>query len=215
MCDAVAWSIGRHRIVCGDSANKESVDLALAGDDFDILVYDPPFEKTHLYSSLPRRRIGKKLVLFWDSKRFAPAVTAAISAGWQPYAEMIWDTVTSWLIKDYPLIQHRTCGLFGDTITWHRDADKLACGKHLTSVYRSPNSQCKDSAYQKPAEWFASLFAGIGGRVVLDMFGGSGTTLIACERLGISARVIEIDRAQCEQMIARIERLTGQRATLL
>lgn len=213
MRNAVVWKIGNHVIVCGDSTNNDVVSLALGNNDADIIVFDPPFEKTSLYTAIPKKQISTKLLVFWDSKRFASAITSAVALGWKPYAEFIWDTVTGWLIKDYPLIQHRTCGVFGDSIHWNREADKvISTGKHFTSVFRYPNSQCTDSAYQKPVEWFSSMFAGLNGKIVLDMFGGSGVTLIACQRLGISARVIEIDRTLCEQMIIRIEKLTGLKA---
>jgi DNA modification methylase len=53
------------------------------------------------------------------------------------------------------------------------------------------------------------------GQVVLDVFGGSGTTLIAAEKTGRCARLVEIDPIYCDVIIQRWERLTGKRATLL
>ena len=52
------------------------------------------------------------------------------------------------------------------------------------------------------------------GEVVLDCFGGSGSTLIAAERTGRSARIIEIDPLYCDTIVKRWEKLTGKRATL-
>jgi DNA modification methylase len=51
------------------------------------------------------------------------------------------------------------------------------------------------------------------GDIVLDTFGGSGTTLIACERTGRKARLIELDPAYCDQIVRRWQKLTGQTAT--
>jgi DNA modification methylase len=50
---------------------------------------------------------------------------------------------------------------------------------------------------------------------VLDPFGGSGTTLIAAEKTGRSARLIEYDPAYCDTILRRFERVTGKRALLL
>jgi DNA modification methylase len=53
------------------------------------------------------------------------------------------------------------------------------------------------------------------GNVVLDPFGGSGTTLIAAEKTGRSARLIEYDPAYCDTIVRRFERVTGKQAILL
>ena len=53
------------------------------------------------------------------------------------------------------------------------------------------------------------------GEIILDTFGGSGTTIIACEQLGRKARLMEIDQHYCDIIIARWEKLTGQKANLL
>jgi DNA modification methylase len=50
--------------------------------------------------------------------------------------------------------------------------------------------------------------------IVLDPFGGSGSTLIACEKTGRQARLIELDPKYCDVIVRRYEAYTGQRATL-
>ena len=51
------------------------------------------------------------------------------------------------------------------------------------------------------------------GQIVLDCFGGSGSTLIAAEKTGRSARMIEFDPLYCDTIVRRWEQLTGKRAT--
>ena len=50
--------------------------------------------------------------------------------------------------------------------------------------------------------------------IVLDPFGGSGTTLIAAEKTGRQARLVEFDPAYCDQMLHRFEQITGKQARL-
>lgn len=61
----------------------------------------------------------------------------------------------------------------------------------------------------------ALLNSSQGNDIVLDLFGGSGTTLIACEQLGRQARLMEIDPHYCDVIITRWETLTGKQARLL
>jgi site-specific DNA-methyltransferase (adenine-specific) len=53
------------------------------------------------------------------------------------------------------------------------------------------------------------------GDIILDSFGGSGTTIVACEQIGRKARLMELDPHYCDVIIARWEKLTGQKAEKL
>lgn len=68
----------------------------------------------------------------------------------------------------------------------------------------------------KPVPLFARLIRNSSrrGDAVLDLFGGSGTTAVACEQMGRDAFLMELDPAYCDVIVARWERLTGGRATL-
>ena len=52
------------------------------------------------------------------------------------------------------------------------------------------------------------------GAVVVDLFGGSGSTLIACENTGRAARLMELDPRYCDVIVTRWQNFTGKRATL-
>jgi DNA modification methylase len=68
----------------------------------------------------------------------------------------------------------------------------------------------------KPVKLIAHLIRNSSrrGEAVLDLFGGSGTTAIACEQMGRDAYLMELDPAYCDVIIERWERLTGKQATL-
>ena len=69
----------------------------------------------------------------------------------------------------------------------------------------------------KPVRLFGRLIRNSSkqGEIILDTFGGSGTTIVACEQLGRKARLMELDPHYCDVIIARWEKLTGQKAVKL
>ena len=69
----------------------------------------------------------------------------------------------------------------------------------------------------KPVELLEKLICNSSmlGETVLDLFGGSGSTLIACEKAGRKCRMMEIDPSYCDVIVTRWERMTGRKAKLL
>ena len=86
------------------------------------------------------------------------------------------------------------------------------------SVIRCPKPQkSADHPTMKPVRLFGYQIANSSrpGEIILDTFGGSGTTIIASEQLGRKARLMELDPHYCDVIIARWEKLTGQKAVKL
>ena len=74
-----------------------------------------------------------------------------------------------------------------------------------------------DHPTMKPVRLFGYQMANssLPGNIILDTFGGSGTTMIAAEQLGRKARLMELDPHYCDVIIARWEKLTGEKAVKL
>ena len=88
--------------------------------------------------------------------------------------------------------------------------------KTPTTVIDCPKPQkSADHPTMKPVRLFGYQIANSSrpGNIILDTFGGSGTTIIACEQLGRKARLMELDPHYCDVIIARWEKLTGNKAT--
>ena len=233
------WVMGDHRLVCGDSTSIDAVELLMAGQYYDILIFDPPYEVEELYklAMLPSEP-EKKLIIFWDFKRFAVASYAALNAGWIPQYELIWDNVTSWYTPNRPLARHKSAGVFGNDPKWNFDAAIIRDGKrreaktvknsrgscnykpldgavHLRTIESFPTTQeSSEHAHSKPIAWIEAIFNGVGGLIYLDLFGGSGSTLIACQKTGRKARLMEIDPRYCDVIIKRWQDFTGKNAVL-
>jgi DNA modification methylase len=83
-----------------------------------------------------------------------------------------------------------------------RGEERAECGDHATP---KPLALCARGIKTSSRE----------GEIVLDVFGGSGSTMIACEQLGRKCRMMELDPHYCTVIIARWEKLTGQKAIKL
>ena len=92
------------------------------------------------------------------------------------------------------------------TTVWHfnrtKGEERAECGDHATP---KPLALCARGIKTSSRE----------GEIVLDVFGGSGSTMIACEQLGRKARLMELDPHYCDVIISRWEKFTGQKAKLL
>jgi len=232
------WIMGRHRLMCGDATSIDAVTLLLAGNEWDCLVFDPPYEIEELYSTamLPQKQ-GAKLILFWDFKRFAIASKTAMDFKWNPLYELIWDNVTSWYTPNRPLARHKACGIFGDDPKWNFDQAIIRDGKkresktvtnsrgdceykplngavHLRTVEAFPTTAERGGhAHSKPMKWIEAIFWGAGGNCYLDLFGGSGSTLIGCEITGAKSCTMEIIPNSVDVIVKRWQDFSGKTAT--
>jgi DNA modification methylase len=232
------WTLGDHRVMCGDSTNVDSVSHLLGGNDWNALIFDPPYEMENLYfeAMLPQKEAAK-LISFWDFKRFAIAAKSAMEFGWAPLYELIWDNVTSWYTPNRPLARHKACGIFGDNATWDFDAAIIVDGKnrkpkkvtnsrgeceykplegavHLRTVEAFPTTQERENhAHSKPLKWIEAIFRGINKNSFLDLFGGSGSTLIGCEIIGAKSFTMELNPVFVDVIVKRWQDFTGKTAT--
>lgn len=102
--------------------------------------------------------------------------------------------------------------------TWTKKHHNYRKGKFRTTIWKIDRPQKSElHPTMKPVELVANalLDGTLEGDIALDCFGGSGTTLIACEQLKRKARLIELDPHYCDVIIQRWENLTGKKAELI
>ena len=230
------WQIGRHFLMCGDSTNTADVAALMDGVQADLLITDPPYGVS--YESGDGMTIendslaGQEFITFlhnafsaadavmkpgavfyiWhaDSKgwEFRQAVK---DAGWTVRECLIW--VKNALVmgrQDYQW-RHEPC-LYG----WKDGAGHLWCNDRAqTTVLEYDKPQHNDiHPTMKPVPLFEYQIrnSSLPEAAVLDLFSGSGTTGVACERSGRTAYLMEYDPRYAEAAIARLEKLTGATA---
>ena len=206
------WQLGEHRLICGDCTDKAVVDRVMGGEKADIAVTDPPygvlsdewdrqFNQDDL-DNLIANSTG--LVAIFNSAK-TEIIKAILHLEPMPERMGVWrysqiapkpGMIWSW----QPLFYWR-CGdaVAWDSLDWYQgNSDKD--GTHPT---------------QKPVEFFEKIISSVKGRSVYDPFLGSGTTLIACERLGRKCRAVEISPAYCAVAIQRWVDVTGKEPVLI
>jgi site-specific DNA-methyltransferase (adenine-specific) len=136
---------------------------------------------------------------------------ACRDVGWKVRECLIWSKNTFVLGRQDYQWQHEPC-LYGwkdgAAHNWYSDRSQTTILE-----FDRPNRNAEHPT-MKPVGLFQYLIGNSTkrGDIVLDSFGGSGTTLIACEQSGRSARIIELDPCYCDVIIERWQNLTGQRA---
>ena len=138
---------------------------------------------------------------------------AISEAGWQLKHTIIWNKNSHVLGRCDYNYKHEPL-LFG----WNKTHEFYGGGQFKTSVWDIPKPMAsKLHPTMKPVALVANaiLDGTLESMTVLDPFGGSGTTLIACEQTGRCCRMLEIDPHYCDVIIRRWEEFTGEKAVLL
>jgi DNA modification methylase len=221
------YQLGRHRLMCGDSTKIEDVEKLMNGQKADIVFTDPPYGVD--FQSNMRTRSDKFDVLVNDSVMLtdwiAPAVT--FSTGWLLFCTT-WKVLGEWLeigseIGELSnmIIWDKGGGGIGDLehslltdyeiILAYNRGNKIT-GKRLGSVWSigKDGSMTYSHPTQKPVELPALAIKTLSSGSVLDLFGGSGSTLIACEQLNRTCYMMELDPKYCDVIRKRSAKFIGK-----
>lgn len=220
------YQLGRHKLMCGDSTNLEAVDKLMDGNKVDMVFTDPP------YNVAFNGRSGKHAVIKNDNLpetefgNFITEVCNTIRAV-DPKVYYIW---CNW--NFYGVLQDKLD--YKSCIVWAKNVFGMGNGyrhQHEFCLFNGKIDQeiknesdlwnvKKDTNYVHPTQKPVALSVrAFGNHVklinVLDLFGGSGSTLIGAEQTGRSAFLMELDPKYCDVIVKRWENFTGNKATLL
>lgn len=232
------WILGNHRLMCGDSTSIEALEKLCAGGGVDMWLTDPPYNVAYEGKTKDALKIQNDSMgddqfrqFLRDSYVAADAVMkagavfyiwhadsegynfrgAAQDAGWKVRQCLIWKKSTLVMGRQDYHWKHEPC-LYG----WKEGAGHLwaADRKQTTILEFDKPSRNGEHPTMKPVGLFEyqMLNNTKGGDIVLDSFGGSGTTLIAAEKNGRVARVMELDPKYCDVIIKRWQEFTGKMA---
>jgi len=221
------WILGRHRLLCGDATKKEDVERLMDGKKADMVFTDPPYG--YKYQSNMRTKTDKFDVLINDDKILDFMNPLKQVTDGFVFICTTWKALSKWLPlfnRYYDLtnmvIWYKGGGGIGDLKhTFITDYEIILCsnngkeitGKRIGSVWDIQKDNANDyiHATQKPVELPARAIINTTNinNNVLDLFGGSGSTLIACEQLNRTCYMMEIDPKYCDVIVQRYINLKG------
>lgn len=238
------WTLGNHRLMCGDSTSIDAVDKLMDGNLAQTFFTDPPYgdnvgglepkkgsEKIKgkglvkrvsfikndkdidwledVFNIVPTflEKENTKMVFFkWDRLEQIKQMASAFG---EPSALCVWDRVrkASAFFRFQP--QHELC------LHWGNQSDKKDKSS-LSNVWRVPK-EMENKELHPTVKPLGILEPVIGvttspSKIVLDLFGGSGSTLIACEKTGRYCRMMELDETYADIIICRWQDFTGKEA---
>lgn len=235
------YILGNHRLMCGDSTSIDDVEKLMDGQKADMVFTDPPYGVSYT-GGLQNSKDGLKgdareMIKNDDIDLYEEAVTIASiychgavfmfyadtvpfglyrgieNVGGEVVALLIWKKKGGYgaLGASYKP-NHEPC------VIWKKKGDRLNfIGSTSENRIWEEDKDGVNKLHptQKPVAIPKRAIGNHKADIVLDMFGGSGSTLIACEQLGRKARVMELDPKYCDVIVKRWEDFTGKKATLL
>jgi len=224
------YELWNHRLMCWDSTSIDDVNKLMNWEKADMVFTDPPYG--YEYQSNMRTKTEKFDVIENDDKKldFMPIVKK-FNNGFV-FVCTTWKVLKEWLeifTKYYDLsnmiIWDKGGGGIGDLkhtfltdyeIILCSNNDKQITGKRIGSVWNIQKDNANDyvHATQKPVEVSATAIQNTTNENdnILDLFGGSGSTLIACEQLNRKCYMMELDPHYIDVIIQRWENFTGEKA---
>ncbi len=234
------WLLGKHRVMCGDSTSIEAVEQLMAGERADLLLTDPPYNVAYEGKTAEALTIQNDSMGDEEFRQFLRDVYSAADAvmkpgavfyiwhadsegynfrgaardvGWQVRQCLIWNKNSLVMGRQDYHWKHEPC-LYG----WKEGAGHFWGSDRSQTTVLDFNRPSRNGEHptMKPVELFQYQLENSSkrGGIVLDLFGGSGTTAIAAEKAGRTARLMELDPRYVDVIVKRWQDFTGKKAVL-
>ena len=223
------YILGNHRLMCGDSTSIDAVEKLMDGNKADMVFTDPPYGVDYkginndsrdgledllrgvFANYITTAKSGASIYCF-HSDRCADVFHKVFREFFHFISMIIWAKNSLTLSQTDYHSQHEPC-LYGwmnnGSHSWYSD-------RKQTSVWQFDKERVVGHTTPKPVALVEKAInnSSKGGDLVIDLFGGSGSTMIAAEKIGRCSRIMELDPKYCDVIVKRWEDFTGKKAVL-
>ena len=228
------WLLGRHRLICGDSCDEATIKRLCGDEAIDLYLTDPPYNVaykggtgltiendnmdsasflaflTDAYAAADSvLKPGCAFYIWHDSWQVGNFYNAMLNIpGWMPKQYLLWVKDSFTLGRQDYQWKHEPCWYGWKDGAAHYFVDDR---KQSTILEFDKPKRNGEHPTMKPVELFEKLVENSSrpGENVLDSFGGSGTTMVACEKLGRKAFLCELDPKYADVIVRRYINLHG------
>ena len=223
------YILGNHRLMCGDSTSIDAVEKLMNGNKADMVFTDPPYGVDYkginndsrdgledllrgvFVNYITTAKSGASIYCF-HSDRCADVFHKVFREFFHFSSMIIWAKNSLTLSQTDYQSQHEPC-LYGwmdnGSHSWYSD-------RKQTSVWQFDKEKVVGHTTPKPVALVEKAInnSSKGGDLIIDLFGGSGSTMIAAEKIGRCSRIMELDPKYCDVIVKRWEDFTGKKAIL-
>ena len=233
------WLLGNNKLLCGDSTDQIAIQGFFGEVQADLYLTDPPYNVDYVGKTKDALKIqndkqtddkfiqflsdafiaadnhlkmGASFYIWHSDSEGLNFRLACINAKWKLRQTLIWEKNSMVMGRQDYQWQHEPC-LYGwkegSSHSWYSDR------KQTTIIKHDRPTKSKLHPTMKPVSLMEYLINNSTkqGDIVFDSFCGSGSTLIACEKLQRSCYGVELDPKYCDVIVKRWEQWTGQKAT--
>jgi len=217
------YKLGNHRLMCGDSTDIATVEKLMNGEKADLGFCDPPYNLGFEYNEYDDNKSDDEYKNFshkWFENLVKFSERQAVTLGTKNIPIMsnlgAVSGVACWVKKNWITSCHIAKLQQWEPIFFYDDYTKFKRTSDLFEINRVVQKDVGDNhSCPKQIELIVDIFKHYSKYSVIDLFAGSGTTMIACEKLGLKSYGIELDPHYIDVIIARWEKFTGQKAELI
>lgn len=224
------YQLGNHRLMCGDSTSIDAVERLMDWQKADMVFTDPPYGVDYkginndsrdgledllravFANYIATAKSGAAIYCF-HSDKCADLFHKVFREFFHFSSMIIWAKNSLTLSQTDYQSQHEPC-LYGwmdnGSHSWYSD-------RKQTSVWQFNKEKVVGHTTPKPVALVEKAInnSSKSGDLIIDLFGGSGSTLIASEKIGRCSRLMELDPKYCDVIVKRWEDFTGKKAVLL